>query len=180
MRTRMTSGERWVWLGVFLLTLSAPLSASFLGFFPWSPLNCWHYDVDINSGRIRYTRFFLFGQLAQRVEESSLSAALRSDDIAGQQPDWQRVHTLSPNVHNSPHYIFHAAMSQVRQLDLIWRIGNFTPAARRASAKRVLELWKQAQSDKGARPYLRALEGLASEADSAHKSIDERDLPAVP
>jgi hypothetical protein len=87
MRTRMTSGERWVWLGVFLLTLSAPLSASFLGFFPWSPLNCWHYDVDINSGRMRYTRFFLFGQVAQRVEESSLSAALRSDDIAGLQPD---------------------------------------------------------------------------------------------
>jgi hypothetical protein len=71
-------------------------------------------------------------------------------------------------------------MSQIRQLELIWQIGNFTPAARRASAKRVLEFWKQAQSDKEARPYLRSLEDLSSEADSAHKSIDERDLPAVP
>src|SRR4051812_3592675 len=114
---------KWIWLGVFLLVLSAPLWLSSLGFFAWSPLNCWHYDVDLHSGRIRYTRYFLFGQVIQRVEDSSLTTVLQPEDLADMQPDWQRVHTFSPGVHNSPHYTFHGAMSQIRELDLLWKAG---------------------------------------------------------
>ncbi len=179
MRTPIPRRQKWIWIGVFLLVLSAPLWLSLLGFFAWSPLNCWHYDVDIRTGRIRYTRYLLFAQVVQRVEDSTLSKALQPEDLAGGQPNWQRVHTLSPNVRNSPHYIFHGAMLQIRELDLIWRAGEFTPAARQSSAKRVLQLWQQSQSDDSVRPYLQALSEIAFRGDSAHKNTDESDLPTV-
>jgi hypothetical protein len=175
----MTRKQKWIWGCVFAIVLSAPLWISFIGFFAWSPLNCWHYEVDIHTGRIRYTRYFLYAQVVQRVEESALSSALNTSDLAGVKPDWRRVHTLSPGVHNSPHYIFHSAMAQIRELDLCWKVGEFTPAAQRSSAKRVLELWQQSQDDDSVRPYLSALSDMKDRNASEHYRIDESDLPQL-
>jgi hypothetical protein len=47
----------------------------------------------------------------------------------------------------------------------------------RTSAKHVLELWRQGQDAREARSYLAAISDLAAEADSAHRSVDEKDLP---
>ena len=90
-----------------------------------------------------------------------------------------RVNTLSPGVHHSPHYIFHGAMSQIRELDLLWNAGEFTPAARRTSAKHILHLWQQSQSYFGAKPYLQMLAAVAFRNDSAPTRTDESDLPKV-
>jgi len=168
----------WI-LGAVALLLAAPFLLSLVGLLPWSPINCWHYDVDIHSGRIRYVRHFAFIPISQRIDESALSGALQPDDLRGAQPDWRRALTLSPRVRNSPHYIFHSAISQIRELEMVWKVGEFTPAARRSSAKRVLELWQQGQSDDGAKPYLRAISDIAFRLSSEHKSTDERDLPSV-
>ncbi|HHY86082.1 MAG TPA: hypothetical protein GYA07_11215 [Verrucomicrobia bacterium] len=174
----MSRRQKWIWIGLFVVILSAPLWLSFLGFFAWSPVNCWHYDVDIRSGRVRYTRYLLFAQVAQRVEETALSKALQPEDLAGVQPDWHRVAAFSPGVHHSPHYTFHSALGQMRELEMIWRTGGFTPAARRASARQVLRLWQRHGHDGSAQEYLRALSEIALRSDVASKGTDEEDLPA--
>jgi hypothetical protein len=58
----------------FLAVLLLPVS----GRFQWSPLNCWHQDVDIRSGRIRHTRFLYGVQVSEHIEESWLSRAAES------------------------------------------------------------------------------------------------------
>jgi hypothetical protein len=169
---------RWI-VGVGACLLTVPFLLSLVGLLPWSPINCWHYEVDIHSGQIRYTRYLAFIPITQRIEDSALSRALRPEDLRYPLPDWRRALTFSPGVRNSPHYIFHSAIAQIRELEIIWQAGDFTPAARRSSAKRVLELWQEGQSDDAAKPYLRAISDIAFRSDSEQKSTDERDLPTV-
>ena len=169
---------RWI-VGVGACLLAVPFLLSLVGLLPWSPINCWHYEVDIHSGRIRYTRYFAFVPISQRIDESTLSRALQPEDLRDSHPDWRRALTLSPGVRNSPHYIFHSAIAQIRELEVVWQAGEFTVAAQRSSAKRVLELWQEGQSDDAAKPYLCAISDLAFRSDSEHKSIDEKDLPTV-
>ena len=163
--------------GAFLLAV--PLVLSQVGFFPWSPINCWHYEVDIHSGRIRYTRYLAFVPVSQRTDESAVSRVLHTEDFQYSYPDWRRAVTLSPGVRNSPHYIFHSAIAQIRELELLWHAGNFTPAARRSSAKRVIELWQEGQNDDAAKSYLRTISDLAFRSDSELRSTNENDLPTV-
>lgn len=168
----------WIF-AVLLILIVSPLLLQLIGFFQWSPINCWHYDVDINSGRIRYTRYFAFICVRQKIEESALSRALEPRDYFSSKPNWQRVVTFSPRIHYSPHYIYHSAMNQIRELKLDWKVGDFTPAARKASAKHVLELWRSGLSDSDARAYLVALERI-SDTNSNSSKMDEKDLPTSP
>lgn len=160
--------------------LALPFLLSFMGLLPWSPINCWHYEVDIHSGRIRYTRYFAFIRMSQRIDESALSRALQPDDLRETPPNWKRALTFSPGGHNSPHYVFHSAISQIQELELIWRVGEFTSAARRSSAKRLLELWQEGQSDDAAKPYLREISDDALPLNSERKSTDVADPPELP
>lgn len=169
----------WWIVGVGACLWAVPFLLSLVGLLPWSPINCWHYDVDIHSGRIRYTRYFAFVPISQRIDESALSRALQPEDLRASHPDWRRALTFSPGVRHSPHYLFHSAIHQIWELEMAWRVGEFTPAARRSSAKRVLELWQEGQSANAAKPYLRAISDLVLRSDSEHVSTDEKDLPAV-
>jgi hypothetical protein len=167
-----------IWAAVlFTAVLAFAILLLLLGLLPWSPVNCWHYDVDIHSGRIRYIRVIAFLPIQKRIDPSALSNALHPEDVRGSEPDWRRALTLSPGIHHSPHYIFHSAISQIRELEIDWQLGDFTPAARRASAKRVLQLWQHGQRDDEAKPYLRALADVAIQMSSEHKGTDEKDLP---
>lgn len=169
----------WWWAGVAVVLLASPFALSLVGLLPWSPINCWHYDVDIRSGRILYTRYFAFLPVSQHTEESVLSCALQSPDLLDLQPDWRRVLTLSPSVRNSPHYAYHSAFGQIRDLESYWKMGDFTPAAQRASAKRILQLWQEGNCDDAAKPYLMAIMDIAVRKNLAHEVTDERDLPPV-
>lgn len=167
---------RWAVLAV----LTAPVllfGATLLGLFPWSPINCTHKDVDIHTGRVRLTRYILWLCVHESVEDSALTKALLPEDLSATAPEWHHAVTLSPGLGHSPHYIFHSAIAQIRQLELAWSLAEFTPAARRASARRILQLWEQTGGDDGAKPYLRALDTLALPGSSDRRTIDERDLP---
>jgi hypothetical protein len=162
--------------GLLLLLLCASLCLSSMGFFPWSRLNCWQYDVDIQSGRMRCTRHLLFLPIKQSVEDSALSKLIESADVKPS-PDWHSVMTLSPNVHHSPHYAFHGAMSQFGQLERVWNMGGFTPEVRKAAAKAVLELWQKNGSYFEATRYLNAVVELAAASTDKHEKIEVSRLP---
>ena len=46
-------------------------------FVPWSPLNCRYEEVDINSGRLRFTRYLLYCRVSERCDRHVILAAVR-------------------------------------------------------------------------------------------------------
>ena len=137
---------------VFLLGLSQ------LGFFPWSKLNCWTQEVDITTGSIRHTRYLLWMQTSQRIEETLVS---KTAEASADSPQWHIANTFSPGVHNSPHYMFHGAVSQIRLLEIAWELGEFSEEARQVSARQLLQRWQKDGNDEGAKQVNVALSNLA-------------------
>jgi hypothetical protein len=65
----------------------------------------------------------------------------------------------------------------MKELDLLWRIGNFTDDAKRASAIKVLKLWQEGQHDDAVSPYLMQLNKLIHWGEPESRPIDLSDLP---
>ncbi len=137
----------WLTLGVVLTgLLLPPLIAP-----AWSPINCWHEEINIKTGQARYTRSLWFVTISTRVEDTALSEALRGEivDVSDIEP-WHRVNTFSPGVHHSPHYLFHSAHMMAKQLGAIFQMLEVGPEGRQAIAKEVLRLWQVDGNDGGA------------------------------
>ena len=128
------------------MALVLPILASFVGVLPGSRINCWHYDVDLVSGRVRWVRYFAFVPVRTTVSDSALSQTLRPEDKNGLGYDWRRVRTSSPGHPDAMEHPFRSAFIQISDLQVIWARKGFEADARRASATTVLQLW---QSDRG-------------------------------
>ncbi len=97
---KLPSRRSWFVLGLIVPALTILILTS--GLFQWSRLNCRYEDVDINTGRIRYTRYLLFCPLGSRIEETWLS---RASQESSDSPDWHRVNTFSRLVSGILHTI---------------------------------------------------------------------------
>ncbi len=178
--TLPTTGQRRFLLRAVMLVAAIPLGLlvlSLFGLFPWSGINCTEGDIDLNSGRIRHTRYLLWLPVTRSVQDSALTRALPPEDRTNPGEDWHPVVTLSPGLHHSPHYRFHGAMGQIRELEICWEFGKMTPAARRETARQVLRQWQQAGDDYPAGKYIQAVWERAQAAEQSGKSIDVKDLP---
>lgn len=149
------------------------------GLMAWSRINCWNYDIDVKSGRIRYTRYLCYVQVADRVEDSALSSILKDQMSVAGPPEWRRVHTFSPGVRHSPHYVYHSAISQIKDIETIWTVDKFTDDAKRRTAADLLKLWQRDKGDWEARDYLRELWEIAEKNTSRGKVTDVSDVPTV-
>ena len=146
------------------------------GIFQWSALNCWHDEVDINTGRYRRTRFLLYRQIGERTEETWLSHSVRNPNTS---PDWRRVNTFSPGIRYSPHHQFHGAIHQIKTLELAHNIIPFEPEARRKVANTVLTLWENNGSYSGADDFVEKVAQTASELhDKGGAIFTASDVPA--
>jgi hypothetical protein len=65
--------------------------------FTWSPMCCRYEDVDINTGRIRYTRYLLYCKISEKVKNSTLTEPIGVFD-EDTQPNWKNVNDFSPTV----------------------------------------------------------------------------------
>ncbi|MEM8670949.1 MAG: hypothetical protein AAGG48_25700 [Planctomycetota bacterium] len=131
------------------------------GFFVWSSWNCWNYDVDIRTGRIRYTRYLLHIKIVDRTEETWVSRSTTSDK--SQKPLWMRVSTFSPFTDHSPHYSYHGARHQIRCLEQAQEFVPFEPAARIKAADTLLELWQSGETDESASEFVDVISNRASQ-----------------
>ena len=115
----------------------------------WSRINCWTWEVDINSGLTRYTRYWFWYATEERTVSTWMSDALGTP--AGEEKrDWQPVATLSPGTRHSPPYVYHRA---IYDLDVAWGIiGMYqVPQERKLQlAKAVTDSWRQTGRDSGA------------------------------
>jgi len=145
-------------------------------FVTWSPLNCWHNDIDITTGRIRHQRFLLGICVRERVDDSALSRQLPppADDSV---TDWKRVTTLSPLVDHSPHYSYHSAIHQTQELGRLWQMSPFTSKAKSQSARDILYLWQHDGNYTPADGYIDALSKIALAQDGSAVSIYADQLP---
>jgi hypothetical protein len=108
-------------LGKFLLgPLLLIIILSFAGCFPYSTVNCWQREIDILTGRIRYSYFLLGLPLYRSVQNSALTRALSEEEKRTPARLWRRVTVLSPGWSYSPHYFYHGAIFQAAELEDIW------------------------------------------------------------
>ena len=145
-------GKRHFWMACTVLLPLLTLLLLVSGLFQWSPLNCWHEDIDIKTGRIQHTRYLLFCQIGKRTEETWLSQSV--PDRLKTAPDWHRVHTFSPGVAHSRHYRFHNAINQIKTLEMLSNHVTYDLAAKQAIANKVLELWNSSDSDREAEDFV--------------------------
>ena len=172
------SRAKWAWVAVPFLLAVVALGIWISGIFtPWSPVNSWTESIDINSGRIRHQRFLLYRCISDTTKDSPLTEALDPSDLAGVSPEWYAAVTLSPGVRNSPHYAYHGAIYQIGELQNLWEMGQFTPAARRATARHLLALWKASGSYFGADNALSSLYDTTDKAERGGRPVDLSDLP---
>jgi hypothetical protein len=73
--------------------------------------------------------------------------------------------------------LFHGAIHQIRELELCWEFGQFTPAARAKTARNLLRLWQQNLSYMRVKDHLQAVWERALDAEKKGNVIDAGDLP---
>jgi len=147
------------WLIAGIVVAAAALAPLIIAvFIPWSGINCEHQDINIKTGQARYSRYLWFLKVSETTRETPLSAALHGEvvDVADTEP-WHRVNTFSRGVPRSPHYVFHDALRQARQVGEVLALLDATPEQQRETARTILTLWQQTGQDSGADEYIQNL-----------------------
>ncbi|SHI61126.1 hypothetical protein SAMN02745181_0495 [Rubritalea squalenifaciens DSM 18772] len=147
------------WFRVTLILVIILVAAPFLA-PTWSPVNCRHEEIDLDTGRVRYTRMLYWIPVRTEIYHTPISEALGVTDLKSRAGDWQRVNTFSPGVRYSPHYIYHSALSQTQTLAMMWELQQYSHDARKEAAATVLKLWKTSGRDSGADDYISRLASL--------------------
>jgi len=163
---------------LWILVLLAVVAGCIYWLSGWSRLNCWTREINISTGHQRYTRYWFWCETERTVEPTWVSAALnRSLDEAEVEEDWRLVVTLSPGTHHSPHYIFHSALSDLRNAEQMFSVAEANAAVRSALAANVTWLWKHFDDDFEAGAYL--ADTLAARRVFDRGQIEIRDVPTL-
>jgi hypothetical protein len=128
--------------GVCVILLAAfPLSLA--GLFPWSGLNCWTTEIDVYSGRSRFTRYLYWIPIKRSFLDTALTKEFTPEDLSGLPSEWHPVYTGSPRIHHSPHHVYHGALSQIRDLEDFWKRTGANEELRRSNTIQFLRLWQK-------------------------------------
>jgi hypothetical protein len=150
-----------IFLG-FAVLLGAPFAVPM--FSLWSRINCREQEVDVHSGLRRDTRYIYWIPVSRKVTDTPLSAARSNVSSTRIEPQWESVNTFGPYTRHSPHYIYHAAFSQIRQLELLWTEFEFDVVKRRDSARGLRREWQTTHSDSSADAYIQQQMKTAEQA----------------
>ncbi|MBL7145652.1 MAG: hypothetical protein ISS76_15555 [Phycisphaerae bacterium] len=137
-------------LAFIILILIFPFIFSFI--HPWTNIQCRKEYIDINTGISRTQKYYWFLKYSDKTEPTYLS---KLHGIAStENPQWHIVNTLSFGHGHSPHYIFHSAFGQIKNLKLLISLYNIKEKDSKAIARQIIELWKENRSDDKAGEYL--------------------------
>lgn len=126
---------------------------------PWSRLNNTEGELDLFSGRMRTTRYFLWIQIAREIDETPVSKALGRD--ANDQERWVRTHVFQPFRRVSPQYIHGSSPAAINHLARIWDVQKFTPEAREKTARQLLRMLRKPGA-RAVEPWFEALDELSA------------------
>jgi len=152
---------RFIFKSLIILVVAAIIVCLFApAFMSWSPINCKYQDVDIKTGRARYTRYLLYCKVSERIEETPLSRLIPKEMREGAEPDWRRVNTFSGWGGHSPHHTFHGAFAQIRMIDYLFESPDgsaLTDEMKRKIAIHILAIWQHTESYFSAGNYIDSL-----------------------
>lgn len=144
-----------------------------LFFNPWSRICCEQQDIDIRTGKARYTWYFYSMRVFQITKETVLSQALSGSVVKSQDPEWQPVNTFSPMAHHSPHYRFHSALAQIHEVGLVFLVTEPDSKTKQDIVQRVLTLWQTSGTDDGAKNYIRELQEELDKRSTLGRTLNE-------
>jgi hypothetical protein len=98
--------------------------------------------------------------------------------VQDREEDWRRVNTFSPGVGHSPHYVYHGAFAQIREIKIAWEVAKFSAEAKRRVAETILAAWQSEGSYFGVQDYVHSVCDLAFEAAESNSAVSVNDLPA--
>ena len=141
---------------LILLGIAVLLGAPFVVpiFSLWSRINCRDQEVDVLSGLRKDTRYIYWIPVSREIVDTPISAARPNVSSTMIEPQWESVNTFGPYARHSPHYIYHGAFSQIRQLEMLWLEFEFDVAKRRDSAQGLLREWQTTHSDYSVNAYI--------------------------
>lgn len=140
------------------------------------PIISSRHEIDINSGRVRHTRYVFGLQVSQHVESTWLSVTHGTPDSPA---DWKTVTTSYTDSRPSPHYVYHGAIGQTRTLEILDELVPFDAAAKKEVANNTLLAW-QSGSYLSADDYIFCVEQIVVRL--LRKEVDAvtvSDLPAL-
>jgi hypothetical protein len=119
--------------------------------FPWNEWDSKIQELDINTGRLKYSRYLCLLKISERIEETDISRILPKELLERAIPEWHRANRDAPWI--TADYVFGEAPSQINELSIWWEVEQVPETVRRKTAIHLLALWKYG----GASAYLRSL-----------------------
>lgn len=174
---RGTRSSRWLGIVALLLAAAVVYGGVLLCRNPSSRLWNEEQDLDLLSGRARFTHHLLGVPVWQEVRDTPLSTALGRGGVPGvPEDDWVQVNSFGPFAHSSPNTVFHPVLWQAEDLERIWDAGRFDAASRNKSAAQLLAVWQKAGYGHAGNSYLSLLRNLVT-AHANQASMTATDLP---
>ena len=121
-------------------------------------------EVDIRTARERRMERILGYPAGKGVEATPVSRALPDEMVQRVEPDWKVAVYYHANA--SIHTAYHGAGSQIEQLQDIWRLQNYPPEIRTATARHLVGMWQQTEDYFMASLYLSWLSETGARARS--------------
>lgn len=139
-------------LGIILLLVGPMLFLS----FPES--NCTKDEINIETGHGRHSRYILFIRTSKETYDTVISKVLKKPVEGTGNEAWRLVNRFSPpSFKVSPHYRFHGALNQAKELEMIFEINSVPPEKQAEIAVSVLRAWQASGGDYEAKELIRAL-----------------------
>ena len=146
-RSRMRTFRLLLICAAVVVALVVAVAAFIPGYVaPWSRLNNDEQELDLFSGRARFSRHFLYCRVGRELRETPLSEALAAGGGPERGEKWVKVNVFQTGASNSPHFYYHGAYFQIGQLAKFWEAGNLDPTARAKTARQLLRVWREGGS----------------------------------
>ena len=85
---------KWLIKWTVVVAAALLLAGFLLTLFINSDCCCKHEDIDIKTGRLRYTYTLFSYKLSERIEDSALTEVLPPEMLEGSTPEWRRGTTF--------------------------------------------------------------------------------------
>ncbi|MBI5723004.1 MAG: hypothetical protein HZA50_03520 [Planctomycetes bacterium] len=158
-----------------LILLCAVIYCVIVSFInPWSRLYNEEQELDLYSGKARFTHHVLYFQTRQDVSETVLSHATSQGGDQPTNEKWVKVNVFGFGFRQSPHFIYHGAFGQIAELEKYWDLGNFDVASRAKTARQLLMVWREGGCYSAAREYFELLmKGIRSRPDGQPTTVGD-------
>lgn len=142
-----------------------------------SRLNNEEQEIDLWSGRARFTRHFLFCQVRREVRPTALSETIALDGRAVTKEQWVRVVVKEMGLGKNCHFRYHGAFAEANGLARLWEFYEFDTEARAKSAKQLLRAMREGGSYFVGSDYMRLLQETLGHDPVEGRTIAASEIP---